>query len=1814
MVRDIFMAIMDKQNQINNMPEANKAAGAFQYGKTSWFNGLKEKISLLTPKKKRILIGLIIAVVVILAGGLYFVLAGTDDPGMRLTYLGRSLANQTFECGKEYKVVVMVDVDPTTHATQEGNPVMSVKSTIKYNPVIFNSVTVESGEGISPFNYATSQVDAMNSLISIDAQHDNSALGVSQDNQILANLILRVADNAPVGETELRFDNQVVGDIQFVAKDVTINDANFNFSTGIGTNGIYPIEIKCTYICAGNTCSESEFCSTSWVSETHKCCLDACLPKESLYLEPAQRDVNTGESLPIKIMLAPDQADIGEINITLDYPTDLLQIDDNDIVFQGVYDIATVVVNNGHIVLMIKDFVSGSQGAIELATLNFTDRAEGTAVVNFNANGNSLMYSYGAQDLLLGTTGGTYNITTPTVRLCSGTEITVTPTYNSATFEWCTEPESGCTMTVMAAGVQVGNYAVQSKNFQYTVNNLAQNAVYDYNLVCIKPSYVSYDPPGVEGTFTTLIENQLKLGEIQASKITAHKATISWLTSGGANGNGLADSEVVYRIRPNGQQTNVFDGNLTTNHGLTIQGLTADKTYDYYVRSKVAGGNICEMGTAGVECAASTWQQFTTIDQSIEPDANIILKVNRDRICDEWLYCNASVQVLNNKKNPPKVEDVCFSTGLCSQLGKGGECTAIASSSPAAITKKHPSEVEEINNLSGYSKVGLDWGYHCRRSGRDCGPCSNNASQCADNANCGSDMCIREKIDGYYPYSVMAEIGALVGIPNSNFEDGTLRPWKSQANAILDLEEVSGGNKVLRVKPMANMSGVRADKLADRIDTKATYVISFRARTDEANEQEIVVAMETADGSGKKQYNRFEYYEPLSGAVGDSLFINNQWKQYVMSISGNEFPDIFKEKPLNLTIVAVGSGPTSRHFYLDDIQMKTVLKIGDPRLMVARSCRMYPTQNAPACDYYDEDKGKDYRGWKGYCVESDPSYPGGNICLQWWPVDVISGETNIFSDDAPAGYLGRKPLYYCLESKGDYPYYEKTVCNYKSFNIDLKDWFGQATWDVGLQAVTAFAYPAAQVIALRDLNYNGSGGDNDGGAPTETGGFRLDMGSYDIYRDEIVEIKVKGVEIDKDDNDYDDCNVIAIADDTQSEPQVNSTKKGTLIFNSKNKDNWGRFFIDAFKSGGKTSTINKYIALRCSGQGKENDANVMTGRLVFNEQNKLIEIVIRYDEATGGGAGKFASVNITYLGERCNVIAQVVTADGENKAWTKRALKGGWTAVDANKLGYSYETDYAPYGSAVAPMPDNDPSEWEKPLYVMPANKGGAMQAPYQSRAGVPYGVYAESSEKKCLGGPRNNLSCATDNDCSRMGECAKTIYNSYLCTIVENTDLLSSTCKTWCGNTYGIFGCVEVYDNDGNTVHRCGTTSCGLNKLGNSCEAVHYNCVVADPSYKGKFENAQCITGGSDSLGKKCDSAADCGYATGGGDSLCWGTNLSEQAKKEMGATWQGGITNLNRLFAKSYGIWQWAWDNEAKKMRYVKVKDAATGKDANWDISYFGNAPQIKNILVNDTDNDTDIDDFIIVKQGAAIMNFTSHIDANQLPLVRYTVDWGDGTVVGEAGLRIDGKSSLNNAHIVVHYYNSKAEGCFGNGVLMSDSTGAYCAYTPRVQIEDNWGRCNGTGSCSQDNNQNWTEFKKKIFVYKDNPSPGSPVLRVTPDVMTYYSQEPYHLPYTQSFKIINDGLLNENLVWTITGVERFLATQMPVIYQLTPAVGATGTLGGNESQSVSLTITGTGDLAIGGVYEGYVVVSGRDINNGNNQIKRVKIILDRTNKLEE
>ena len=135
---------------------------------------------------------------------------------------------------------------------------------------------------------------------------------------------------------------------------------------------------------------------------------------------------------------------------------------------------------------------------------------------------------------------------------------------------------------------------------------------------------------------------------------------------------------------------------------------------------------------------------------------------------------------------------------------------------------------------------------------------------------------------------------------------------------------------------------------------------------------------------------------------------NNGWQFFTTT-----FTTAPETRQFRITLKNRGGGS----IFFDDIQLRAHLSIADDAL-VAPSCRIYPESDSLTCDARDK-QGNRIRGWRGYCIEKDPR--NSDQCLNWWPTDVIQGETNVLGQVEEAGYKGQAPLYYCAESMDKAP-------------------------------------------------------------------------------------------------------------------------------------------------------------------------------------------------------------------------------------------------------------------------------------------------------------------------------------------------------------------------------------------------------------------------------------------------------------------------------------------------------------------------------------------------------------------------------------------------------------------------------------------------------------------------------------------------------------------------------------------------------------------------------------------------------------------------
>ena len=133
------------------------------------------------------------------------------------------------------------------------------------------------------------------------------------------------------------------------------------------------------------------------------------------------------------------------------------------------------------------------------------------------------------------------------------------------------------------------------------------------------------------------------------------------------------------------------------------------------------------------------------------------------------------------------------------------------------------------------------------------------------------------------------------------------------------------------------------------------------------------------------------------------------------------------------------------------------------------------------------------------------------------------------------------------------------------------------------------------------------------------------------------------------------------------------------------------------------------------------------------------------------------------------------------------------------------------------------------------------------------------------------------------------------------------------------------------------------------------------------------------------------------------------------------------------------------------------------------------LKNILINSQPGIAAPVEIVNQRgSGSVTLLFNAVMDGNQLPLTAYQVDWGDGSKVAVSGTNLRDRSNTVAPYKLTHsysYYEILSQNQAGDRIYCS-ATGEtppgfsaaglpanWCAVKPRIQIQDNWGWCNGS-----------------------------------------------------------------------------------------------------------------------------------------------------------
>lgn len=429
-----------------------------------------------------------------------------------------------------------------------------------------------------------------------------------------------------------------------------------------------------------------------------------------------------------------------------------------------------------------------------------------------------------------------------------------------------------------------------------------------------------------------------------------------------------------------------------------------------------------DAGTTYKKQASGADQKPVTPESPIAPntgDSNVILKVQADRACYNWLYCTTY-----EKDDPDSVDpiygnnDRCLNLGLCAAVNENGVCTNFILKSNAIVEEEY--DLKDVNK-TGYTSVGY--------------------------SSLG--------VTGYYPYYEMFQFGDTASVTNGSFESVVTKSteplgwspvsqgvdsgsYKSEANGWQEYEFAVGqdinnspeGSRYLIVNSFYEALSEEIDVFND-----GTYILSGWINSAGLNYPDKSKTIKSQ--IQYREHNRNSGWGAWQKPPALSLDAGLPWTKKIYEFSPLITTDKIQIKLKNYINAATPVSPyncanasdTNCNVcddnnkltecqlggiaLFDDISLKPVLKVSNSsdltKKYVSRSCRIYPADDALSCRYLEGDNL--FYGSYGYCLLVDPA--NSKQCLQWWPVDQLEGEVL----NEVGGYNDRAPLDYCVDKK-----------------------------------------------------------------------------------------------------------------------------------------------------------------------------------------------------------------------------------------------------------------------------------------------------------------------------------------------------------------------------------------------------------------------------------------------------------------------------------------------------------------------------------------------------------------------------------------------------------------------------------------------------------------------------------------------------------------------------------------------------------------------------------------------------------------------------
>ncbi|MFA6098899.1 MAG: dockerin type I domain-containing protein [Patescibacteria group bacterium] len=848
-------------------------------------------------------------------------------------------------------------------------------------------------------------------------------------------------------------------------------------------------------------------------------------------------------------------------------------------------------------------------------------------------------------------------------------------------------------------------------------------------------------------------------------------------------------------------------------------------------------------------------------------------------------------------------------------------------------------------------------------------------------------------------------------------------------------------NNIGHVVAAGNYTGATYD-LQTRVFKGEEYAVSFKIKTNQVFRPDdyIYVQLEYLDNDGNQinapngTYMTFDRIKP-------SL----EWQKFALGPitagvddDGNDDAKDFVNARLNIIYVrdSLLTPFTDLEFYLDDVSMKPVLQVQERKCIggandgnycetddncpsgycytqtnLARSCRMYPNAEAPYCTYTDENNTT-FNGWYGYCIESDPN--NSKYCLNWWPVDLISGETDIFSNLKTTQYSGRRPLYYCMEAPGN-----------NKPSMTLSTTTNEGTFPAATTGDNYYIQP------LTASQWH----DDEFASTVYTNSWIVQTGGDDAcqpYPPSIWPGNPPGADCNwSSTNSYYDSKITSnITEDDISRVELEWVTNASFGWGGYS----GYFTPETMTTAGYACNKNS-SPLKCdSGAAAGRVDRVVSGsdriwrlypidtchensgyqcmwlQIIFdNNTGKLKEIRTIGEDSTAG-KDEYGAFHLNfYLKESCSAIAQAVDLSEEPIAWSSRTGSSSTYILQDNPpppdvpegLKYQYEQDYKPFGAFVNPSTSQgrnelDPTSWP----MIPVEQRENPLTSNNARAGSPYSCVGNCWDRGC--------NWDETNDCSSNDLTSKCLAHND-----GNMDLNDGICVG-----LGSGFCLK------DTKIRCTENA--------QCTGADNRCVLEGA---GVFASGRTRTDAINTI-KRLFAKPVAGWG--------WDSQQRQYIKIGVGSSFMDDWINGYDISGKHY----FGYND-------MPVCNVATRPDNLGDDpgDYCGMPPVVSDIRVGRSQTTMAEPDplnpvSLSLWTGEVHLAFNVNVDKEQKPLKRIEVNWGDGS-----NFIIQGKYDSNTIYLT-HTYNF-AQPFTPYNPADPNGTGV------RIKIVDNWDWCGVTAA---------------------------------------------------------------------------------------------------------------------------------------------------------